>query len=553
MKKIKAFCYLQNRRQIIMAKKDGLSQRDRRQLSRQKAREAEEAAEAEEALQLEKEKEAENLAKSEEIDTQMPKLPHERILIWFYHFYVAHLSPNIFCEFGILAITAQQAYLAVMPTYLENEIDVNLLVSSACGLLAFLFALFIIYKSRETLPNWNTVYLLFLPSLLCFLFDKDLLLYNVSFTMASLDLPIIAKFFIQFTVIGSNSDYGSDTIFNSKLILLHLIINYSLYKISELKSWDLVENNLFSILITDLFLIKSEQYFIILLQKLLISFSLSLLVVYTINLAFRNNDLIRSILIAAVWPVVFVYSSLYQLNPILNNNSFEWLYNFITVTEFRTKTLSVWLISLLLIIPLIFSFKGYLSSNFRRKIWHFLIFILIIYPLYADLEFVQFCLAGTLIVFLIIEMFRYLNLYPLGETLNKNLKEFADSRDDKGPILISYIYLLIGVSIPIFINGSPIGLIFLGIGDSFASIIGKNFGLIKWSNSEKTFEGTTAFTLSTYLVSSILKYTGLFFTEKSYNALLIVSTLSGLIEGSSDMNDNILIPGFILILLECVI
>jgi dolichol kinase len=110
--------------------------------------------------------------------------------------------------------------------------------------------------------------------------------------------------------------------------------------------------------------------------------------------------------------------------------------------------------------------------------------------------------------------------------------------------------LFIGISLPILFNKSAVGLIALGAGDSLASIIGTNIGLVKWANSNKTIEGTMAFILATFFVSAGFKWLDLFFEGKSYHALLLTCTLSGLLEGNSNMNDNIMIPGFMLVLLE---
>ena len=41
-----------------------------------------------------------------------------------------------------------------------------------------------------------------------------------------------------------------------------------------------------------------------------------------------------------------------------------------------------------------------------------------------------------------------------------------------------------------------VGVILLGVGDTVASVVGKSIGRLKWSQSNKTIEGTVAFVLA---------------------------------------------------------
>lgn len=510
-----------------------------------------------------KQKELEELEaeKAEENKPKPPTIPQEDFLRWIGGIANEHGSSDKFIQLSTLAFVINLAYVRYKDLYMESEKDSNLLISAACGIIALVSAVIIAFRVQTNnakkegstepipLPPWNIIYLIFLPSFLALTLNKDLLLYNVALTSTLLNLPFFAKILVQMSILGSNSDH-TDYIVNFKVTAGHLAINYVLGQISEYKSLDKVEVNLFSILLTDLYLIDSDSLYVLILQKLFISFGAGIVLIYFITKTYNENNWLRTILLMCSWTGTFVGLTMYQLDPKLGKNSIVWIYEYAAATPTRIQILSIWLVSLILLIPTIFNYKIQLSPNFRRKIWHFLVLGLIVYPLHLDAEFVKVSLAGSLILFLVVEQIRYLKLYPFGVTLDKNLRLFADFRDDKGPIIISYIYLFIGISLPILFNNSVVGLVVLGVGDSLASIIGSNYGTINWGRSQKTVEGTMTFVTASFAVCAALKQIGWFFQNKTFHSLLLTCTLSGILEGNSNLNDNILIPGFMSIVLE---
>lgn len=227
-----------------------------------------------------------------------------------------------------------------------------------------------------------------------------------------------------------------------------------------------------------------------------------------------------------------------------------WLYEYIFSSDTRIKIIFIWLLCLLVLIPNVMIFKSNFSLNTSRKIWHFLILFLLIPPLQLDPEFVKVSLSGTVVLFLVVEYLRYLKLEPVGKFLDEKLRSFSDFRDDRGPIIISYIYLIIGVSAPILINGSLVGVISLGVGDSLASIVGGKWGRIKWPGTNKTVEGTLVFILATSAVSLFCQHRYNSFSPISNGNVVLTCIVSGILEGNSVLNDNILIPPFMLIFSE---
>ena len=230
--------------------------------------------------------------------------------------------------------------------------------------------------------------------------------------------------------------------------------------------------------------------------------------------------------------------------------------------ETRVHIISIWVAMSVTIIPIVFYFANYLRLNTRRKIWHgLMVFALCFTPeiLFGQIEFTLISLLGTLIVFMIVEGIRYNRLSYIGEFLHKTLSVFQDTKDLQGPLNLSYIYLLAGVTIPIvydyLVNKDTVtiirysGLITLGVGDTFASVIGKKFGTFKWKGSNKSVQGTIAFIVSVLLCTYGADY---YLTQNNTNYLpiknwentFVTILLAGLLEGTCDINDNYLIPIF---------
>ncbi len=84
----------------------------------------------------------------------------------------------------------------------------------------------------------------------------------------------------------------------------------------------------------------------------------------------------------------------------------------------------------------------------------------------------------------------------------------------------------------------------LGVGDSLASIVGKKVGRMHWKGTNKTIEGTVAFIVGTTFISWILQRYFNYFSTIDILKILVICTTGGVLEGNSELNDNILIPLF---------
>lgn len=255
--------------------------------------------------------------------------------------------------------------------------------------------------------------------------------------------------------------------------------------------------------------------------------------------------------LAGAFGAAFYYATNFQLEPVLGAEPLVWLYDYIRESEFRVQVLTAWVGALVILVPTVYFLSNTLALNTRRKVWHYVLLGSIAYPLVADRDFTALALFGLLLVFVVVEFLRSTRFTFVGQFLYDQLKIFQDFKDLKGPLNLSYIFLVVGVTIPVAYDliysdattiTSYIGIITLGVGDSFASVVGRKYGSIKWRSGTKSIQGTAAFFVSTaaafYAVDKYL----LVQKVTNWENLLISTFLAALVEGTATLNDNFLIP-----------
>lgn len=223
-------------------------------------------------------------------------------------------------------------------------------------------------------------------------------------------------------------------------------------------------------------------------------------------------------------------------------------------TQQHLKMLGYWFGLLAVAIPFVLFTSKSWTLDFRRKAWHGCI-VLMFLPVGSNLdpEFTALSVTIAFILFIILEIVRATGLPPFGVFIHRTLENFTDERDTCGPIVVSHIFLLLGIGIPIILSHSPAGIICLGLGDSSASIIGRHFGRLHLFGSKKTVEGTIAFTLGSitgmaackYIIPRYDKFQTISFVD-----MLVTALATGLLEATSGMNDNVIVPIYMTVVLE---
>lgn len=409
----------------------------------------------------------------------------------------------------------------------------------------------IIYSNTLYFSNFDSTYVLYLPFMTSLLFNKSLIRINCLMCINHIYIPMHLRLFFQVILVLMEEQYDSDKLKYIIAIGLNALLCYSLERISDLRSLSRVDCNLFSVLLTNiLYLISSDKLFFQILQKCIYAFIMTIIFAYFISFFLDGiSQVIRSIIYACISLIIFlkIITSILVIN---GNNIVPWMIEYIGNNPVHFYILLSWVVSLIILVPTVFLLKSNFSLNTCRKLWHFILLPLLIPSIKIDLDFSKTALSAAIMLFLITEYIRYLKLYPLGEFIDRNLRSFTDVRDNKGPIIISYIYLLIGISLPVLIDNSIVGIVGLGVGDSLASMVGKSYGKHYWPNTKKTLQGTLAFILATTFTCWIFQEYFGFFKNISSQNILLACILSGILEGNSTVNDNLLIPSFMMIIFD---
>lgn len=181
-----------------------------------------------------------------------------------------------------------------------------------------------------------------------------------------------------------------------------------------------------------------------------------------------------------------------------------------------------------------------LELDGRRKLWHICTVLMFLPNWIRQSTFTKLALAVVLVLFIALETARATVLPPFGQAIHNALQEFVDHRDKRGPVVISHLYLLLGISVPIFLAESPAGLVCLGLGDTFASQVGRRFGRLRIFG-HKSLEGTLAFAVVAALALSVS-------TESSFTSYKtwIVAVQTALLEAVTPINDNLIVPVYML-------
>ncbi|XP_004640527.1 dolichol kinase [Octodon degus] len=262
------------------------------------------------------------------------------------------------------------------------------------------------------------------------------------------------------------------------------------------------------------------------------------------------------------------------LHWLIHRNPVLWLLQFLFRTETRVYLLIYWsLLAMLACLVVLYQNAKRSSSESKkhqapaitRKYFHFIVVATYIPGIMFDRPLLYVAATVCLAVFIFLEYVRYFRIKPLGHTLRSLLSLFLDERDS-GPLILTHIYLLLGMSLPIWLIPRPCtqkgslggvralvpyaGVLAVGVGDTVASIFGSTMGEIRWPGTKKTFEGTmTSIFAQIISVALILIFDSGVDLNYSYAWLLgSISTVS-LLEAYTTQIDNLLLPLYLLILL----
>lgn len=175
-----------------------------------------------------------------------------------------------------------------------------------------------------------------------------------------------------------------------------------------------------------------------------------------------------------------------------------------------------------------------IGKMIQRKLFHFLLLAIYI-PGLSNPILTSFVSLSVLYILIGLEVIR-----PKVPSLNNFFLKFTDERDSED-LIVTHIYLLSGFSFPfvfsiIFKNDllAWSGIISLGIGDTFACLIGYYLGQIPLPYRKKTIEGTLGGFISMCIFCSYYNL----LTPYMTSSLLLIS----LYEAYTQKIDNLVLP-----------
>ncbi|XP_035377323.1 dolichol kinase [Electrophorus electricus] len=250
-----------------------------------------------------------------------------------------------------------------------------------------------------------------------------------------------------------------------------------------------------------------------------------------------------------------------------------WLLLFLTQSPARLWMLAYWGVLALAAVAVVMrqngrraaSGKKHRASSAARKYFHLLVVLTFGPGLALDRPLLHLAAVACLAVFLFLELVRVFRIRPLGAPLRHWLAVFLDERDS-GPLVLTHIYLLLGVSLPVWLSPGPCtprgglpgagglvpyaGVLAVGVGDTVASVFGSTVGEIRWPGTKKTFEGTaTSVFAQVIAVAIFLIADSSINLNASYSWVVGSIAMVAMLEAYTSQIDNLLLPLYLYVLL----
>ncbi|XP_068011725.1 dolichol kinase [Melanerpes formicivorus] len=261
------------------------------------------------------------------------------------------------------------------------------------------------------------------------------------------------------------------------------------------------------------------------------------------------------------------------LQRLIQRNPLLWLPQFLFQSQARVCLLGYWALLAASACALVLyhnakrasGAKKHQASTATRKCFHLIVVATYVPGLVLDRQLLRVAAALCLALLLLLEYVRYFRIKPFGQALRQLLSLFLDERDS-GPLILTHIYLLLGMSLPVWLfpracapkgalsgAGALVpysGVLAVGVGDAVASVFGSTMGEIKWPGTKKTFEGTmTAIFAQLIAVALILIFDSSVSLNSSYAWILAAVSLVSLLEAYTTQIDNLLLPLYLQVLL----
>jgi len=183
----------------------------------------------------------------------------------------------------------------------------------------------------------------------------------------------------------------------------------------------------------------------------------------------------------------------------------------------------------------------------ERKVFHFAAVLIYLPAMVLDLPSLGIISFGLFWLFIWLSLYSSYQIYPYGGQLRRILMSITDYRDN-GKLVLTPIYLIFGLSAPIWLDlmrfgslrlSSFAGLSSVGIGDSFASIIGKRIGKNRIFRDGKSIEGLLA---NFFSQLGFMIFVSFLIGQQFSTNMIPALFLTAATESATDQIDNLILP-----------
>jgi len=249
-----------------------------------------------------------------------------------------------------------------------------------------------------------------------------------------------------------------------------------------------------------------------------------------------------SILFGVTLPVLF---STLKRNPI------AWTLQTIFASNESKLLLLLWGVCTLLALHIVAQQDSGATTTITRKYFHFLVVVVFTSGVMVNRSLLYLASIVGLSVMILLEHMRYAKIQPVANIISAAFKTFQD-KNDRGDLILTNIYLLVGVSLPLWLTpdlekADPLlllsGVLSIGIGDSFASIFGSKFGRTIIPQTQKSVEGMMASILAQLVFVKAL--------NMELNLVLVTGICAvSIVETLTTQVDNLVLPFVMYIVLK---
>lgn len=473
----------------------------------------------------------------------------------------------------MLVFLMNLTYLAFKDKELAgDENAMTTMITCGCVLLACGLECFAVLNSKfknfnegksitkPELLDFDYIYSVFFPLIVCTLKSPENIAL-VACCVAQLNyMNVFVKIMVSYVVLFQFNIEG--TIWTTQTLTLPLTNAFFYECINRFIANELpiYEKTFLGLLYTSLtfFITKDSNITLYIMKNLVLSFTIALIFTSPLlDLYRKTQERSMKVSLLVVLYLLFLSLGLIISDKLLLSKlgkfPFNWLVEFINENEARREMFQKWSISSALLVPSVFLFfsKFHASLSIKRKVWHFIIFMMIIPAISREPELVSIALFGMTGVLIFVETLRCNELPPFGKLIKHLFEKYEDSKDNSGKIITSYTYLIAGVALPFWLNNcdatresSYMGLVVLGLGDAFASLVGGFCGSYTWPQSKKTIEGSLAMFVGIVGGFLCVDYFAGTASPLNWTNRVLCGILCALFEGIVDVNDNLFLPVF---------